>query len=115
MKRLKSALKLNVLIAMAVADCDFKSLLMRDPLAAVQEYDRQMRVDGGILCNLPRLELEMLQRVGGVTSDFRQFCQLLLDERDRMERIDEQRQHMGVLVPSGVYAQAAATSRQMTA
>lgn len=104
MKTLKSPLQLNVLIEMAVSDSDFKMLLMRDPLGAVQEYNRIVRADGGAACNLPRLEVEMLQRVGGLTGDFRKFCRMLLDERDRVERIDEQRQRMEVLVPSGMNA-----------
>lgn len=104
MKTLKSPLQLNVLIEMAVADCTFKELLMRDPLGAVQEYNRLARADGGALCNLPRLEVEMLQRISGATRDFRQFCRMLLEERDRSERIEDQRQRMEVIVPSGMSA-----------
>lgn len=102
MKSLKSALQLNVLIEMAVADCEFKQLLMRDPLGAAQEYNTRMLADSSPLCSLPRLEVEILQRVAGVTSDFRSFCRLLIEERERVERIEEQRQHMEVLVPSGM-------------
>lgn len=102
MKSLKSALQLNVLIQMAVANSEFKQLLMRDPLLAVQEYNCQMLVDHNPACNLPRLEVEMLQRASGVTSDFKRFCQILSDERERIERMDEQRQWLEVLVPSGV-------------
>ena len=102
MKTLESALKLNVLIEMAVADPPFKHLLMCEPLVAAQEYNRRMTADSSLPCSLPRLEVEMLQRVGGVTTDFRQFCRLLIEERDRIERIEEQRRHMEVLVPSGI-------------
>ncbi|HEX2910328.1 MAG TPA: hypothetical protein VH186_05930 [Chloroflexia bacterium] len=102
MKSLKSALQLNVLIEMALGDCDFKSLLMSDPLGALQDYNSRMLADAAMPCTLPRMELEMLQRVAGTTSDFRQFCLYLLEERERIERIEEQRQHMEVLVPSGV-------------
>ncbi len=102
MRSLKSPLHLNVLVEMAVSDNDFKTLLMRDPLRAVQTYNSRMREDGSRVCNLPRLEVEMLQRVAGVTADFRQFCGLLVEERDRSERIEEQRQRMEVLVPGGI-------------
>jgi hypothetical protein len=111
MRSLKSALQLNVLIELAVADCDFKQLLMRDPILAAQEYNRRMMADAGLPCNLPRLEVEMLQRVAGQTTDFRRFCGLLLEERDRLERIEEQRQRLEVLVPSGVNKYPAELSR----
>ncbi len=96
MKSLKSALQLNVLIEMAVADCEFKQLLMRDPLEAAHEYNRQMAVDSSPICTLPRLEVEMLQHVAGATTDFRQFCRLLIEERDRFER-EEQRRALAVV------------------
>ncbi len=92
MKSLKNVLELNVLIEMAVGDCEFKQLLMRDPLLAVQEYNRQRNREAGSDCVLPRPEVEMLRSVAGVTTDFRQFCRMLLDERDRMEREEQRRQ-----------------------
>jgi hypothetical protein len=100
MKSLKSALELNVLIEMAVANCDFQQLLMADPLQAAQEYNRQMIADASPVCTLPRMEVEMLQRVAGVTGNFRQFCQLLIEERDRMER-DEQRRQLELVGTAG--------------
>jgi hypothetical protein len=92
MKSLKSPLELNVLVEMAIANCNFKQLLMQDPLQAVQEYNRQMVADSSPVCTLPRLEEELLQRVAGVTNDFLQFCRLLIDERDRIEREEQRRQ-----------------------
>lgn len=100
MKSLKSALELNVLVEMAAASCEFQQLLMADPLRAAQAYNQQMIADASPVCTLPYQEVEILQRVAGVTTNFRQFCQLLVDERDRMER-DEQRRQLELVGTAG--------------
>ncbi len=96
MKSLRTTLELNVLVEMAAANCEFKQLLMRDPLRATQEYNRQMVADSSPVVTLPYPEVELLERVAGATDDFRQFCRLLSDERDRLDR-EEQRRAMELL------------------
>ena len=85
MRRVKEPLKLNVLVEMAVGDGEFRELLMRHPLAAVREYNRQMAEELNPLCNLPRFEIELLKHLAGITIDFKQFCHLVMEERERME------------------------------
>jgi hypothetical protein len=87
--RVKEPLKLNVLVEMAVGDGEFRELLMRNPLAAVLEYNRQMAEELNPLCNLPRNEIDLLVRVAGSTTDFRQFCRLIVEERERMDEAQE--------------------------
>ncbi len=89
MRRVKEPLKLNVLVEMAVGDGEFRELLMRNPPAAIREYNRQMAEELNPLCNLPRFEVELLNHIAGKATDFRQFCRMVLEERERME---EQRQ-----------------------
>jgi len=84
-KKVEKPLKLNVLVEMAVGDIEFRELLMHKPLTALREYNCQMAEELNPLCNLPRSEMELLNRVAGTTNDFRQFCGLILEERERLE------------------------------
>lgn len=94
--RVKEPLKLNVLVEMAVGDREFRELLMHHPLAAVREYNRQMAEELNPLCNLPRFEQDLLVKVAGETDDFRQFCRLVLEERERIEEKQESRPRVAV-------------------
>lgn len=91
MTRVKEPLKLNVLVEMAVGDIEFRELLIRNPQAALNEYNRQMTEELNPICHLPRFEVELLSRVAGRASDLRQFCRLVLEER---ERVEEQKQRV---------------------
>ncbi len=70
---------------MAVGDPDFRELLMQSPQVALREYNRGMDEESNPPCSLPRFEIELLSRVAGITGDFRQFCRLIIEERERLE------------------------------